>query len=125
MSRAAFLSITILGLTATSQAATPEELAGSKPNVLVILCDDLGYGDLACFGHPAIRTPNLDRLAAGGIRLTDCYSAARVCSSSRAGLLTGRTPSRSGVYDWIPADHVMHLRPSEITIATLLKRAGY
>ncbi len=99
--------------------------SAERPNVVVILCDDLGYGDLACFGHPTIRTPNLDQLASEGVRLTSCYSAAPVCSSSRAGLMTGRTPSRTGVYDWIPGGHVMHLRRSEITIATLLKNAGY
>ncbi len=96
-----------------------------RPNFLVILCDDLGYGDLACYGHPHIRTPNLDRLAAQGMRLTRCYSAAPVCSPSRAGLLCGRTPSRIGIYDWIPPGHVMHLPRSEVTVATLLKRAGY
>ena len=97
----------------------------ARPSFVVILCDDLGYGDLSCFGHPHIRTPNLDRLAAEGMQLTSCYSSAPVCSSSRAGLLTGRTPSRVGVYDWIPNDHVVHLRQSEVTVATLLKNAGY
>jgi arylsulfatase A len=96
-----------------------------RPNFVVILCDDLGYGDLGCYGHPAIRTPHLDRLAAQGMRLTDCYAAAPVCSPSRAGLLTGRTPSRLGVYSWIPAEHPMHLARDEITIGTLLKKAGY
>ena len=116
----------VAALPVVAQAAPPRDaLAGSKPNIVVFLCDDLGYGDLGCFGHPAIRTPNLDRLAADGVRLTSCYSAAPVCSSSRAGLMTGRTPSRSGIYDWIPPGHVMHLRRSEITIATLLKGAGY
>jgi len=99
--------------------------AAERPNFLVILCDDLGYGDLGCFGHPSIKTPHLDELAKQGLRLTDCYSAAPVCSSSRSGLLTGRTPSRIGVYDWIPAGHPMHLAQSEVTIATLLKNAGY
>jgi arylsulfatase A len=99
--------------------------SADRPNVLIVLCDDLGYGDLACYGHPAIRTPNLDRLAAEGVRFTACYSASPVCSASRAGLMTGRTPSRTGVYDWIPGGHVMHLRSSEITIATLLKQGGY
>lgn len=96
-----------------------------RPNILVILCDDLGYGDLACYGHPHIRSPHLDRLARQGLRLTDCYASAPVCSSSRAGLLTGRTPNRSGIYDWIPEDHEMHLKPSETTVATLLRQAGY
>jgi arylsulfatase A len=105
---------------AAAAAAAPR-----RPNFLVILCDDLGYGDLACYGHPMIRTPNLDGLARQGIRLTACYAAAPVCSPSRAGLLTGRTPSRLGVYDWIPGGNVMHLRREEITVATLLRRAGY
>lgn len=99
--------------------------AAPRPNVLVILCDDLGYGDLGCYGHPAIQTPNIDRLAAQGIRFTSFYAAAPVCSPSRAGLLTGRNPNRLGVYDWIPGNSPMHLKQEEITIATLLKRGGY
>ena len=87
-----------------------------RPNFVVILCDDLGYGDLHCFGHPTIRTPHLDRLAADGMRFTDCYSASPVCSPSRAGLLTGRTPDRAGVYDWIPEGSPMHLRREETTL---------
>ena len=97
----------------------------ARPNFLVILCDDLGYGDLACYGNPTIKTPHLDKLAAQGVRFTDCYSTAPVCSSSRAGLLTGRVPSRVGVYDWIPNNHVMHLPASEVTVASLLQDAGY
>lgn len=105
----------------------------ARPNIVVLLCDDLGYGDLACFGHPHIETPHLDALAAGGIRLTACYSAAPVCSPSRVGLLTGRSPNRAGVYDWIPhaqkpqpdrRDQV-HLRRGEVTIAQCLQAAGY
>jgi arylsulfatase A len=106
-------------------AVAPLSPAAERPNFLVILCDDLGYGDLACYGHPTIKTPNLDKLASEGIRLTDCYSAAPVCSSSRAGLMTGRTPSRLGIYDWISAGHPMHLKKEELTLATLLKKSGY
>lgn len=120
-----FIGFTAFTATAFGAAPSREALPGSKPNVVVILCDDLGYGDLGCFGHPAIRTPHLDRMAREGVRLTACYSAAPVCSSSRAGLMTGRMPSRSGVYDWIPAGHPMHLRTSEVTIASLLKQGGY
>jgi arylsulfatase A len=98
---------------------------GRRTNAVVILCDDLGYGDLSCYGHPHIRTPNLDKLAAEGLKLTDCYAAAPVCSPARAGMLTGRTPHRCGVYDWIPADSPMHLRREETTVATLLRDAGY
>ena len=105
----------------------------SQPNIIVVLCDDLGYGDLGCYGHRHIKTPHLDKLAAGGIRLTSCHSAAPVCSPSRVGLLTGRSPNRAGVYDWIPAaggvrpdarDQV-HMRRGEVTIPQLLSRAGY
>ena len=99
--------------------------AVERPNIVVLLCDDLGYGDLACYGNKTIQTPNLDRLAAEGIRFTDFYSTAPVCSASRAGLLTGRIPTRIGVYDWIPANNAMHLLKTETTIATVLKNAGY
>ena len=99
--------------------------ADSRPNFLVILCDDLGYGDVACFGNPVIKPPSIDKLAGEGLKLTSCYASAPVCSPSRCGLLTGRTPNRLGIYDWIPNGSPMHLRRSEITIATLLKQAGY
>lgn len=99
--------------------------AGRAPNFVIALCDDLGYGDLGCYGHPVIQTPNLDRFAAEGIRFTDCYAAAPVCSPSRAGLLTGRIPDRLGVYNWIPENNLMHLRKEEVTFARLLQRAGY
>ena len=97
----------------------------ASPNFVVIVADDLGYGDLGCFGHPEIKTPNLDRLAAQGLKLTHCYSASAVCSPARAGLMTGRTPHRTGVYTHIPFMSPMHLPAGEITIATLLKQAGY
>lgn len=106
---------------------------GDRPNIVLFLCDDLGYGDLQCYGHPHIQTPNIDRLATTGIRFTDFYSAAPVCSPSRVGLLTGRSPNLAGVYDWIPparasrpdAREQVHMRASEITIAQLLRTAGY
>jgi arylsulfatase A len=109
------------------------ERSDEPPNILVLLCDDLGYGDLACFGHPHIQTPNIDRLASKGIKLTSCYSAAPVCSPSRVGLITGRSPNRAGVYDWIPeasgeredCRDLVHLHATELTIPALLKRAGY
>lgn len=100
--------------------------SSKKPtNIIVILCDDLGYGDLSSYGHPQIRTPHLDEFAKEGLRLTTCYSASPVCSPSRAGLLTGRIPDRTGVYNWIPSDHVMYLPEGETTIARVLQSAGY
>lgn len=95
------------------------------PNFVIVLCDDLGYGDLGCYGSRYIRTPNLDRFAQEGIRFTDCYAAAPVCSPSRAAMLTGRIPDRLGVYNWIPQDNPMHLGRSHVTFAQLLKKRGY
>jgi arylsulfatase A len=91
----------------------------------LILADDLGYGDLGCFGHPLIKSPCLDRLAAGGITLTSCYAAAPVCSPSRAAILTGRHSHRTGIKDWIAANSGIYLPRQEISIASLLKAAGY
>lgn len=96
-----------------------------KPNVVIFLVDDMGYGDLGCYGNQIIQSPNLDRFAREGMRFTQGYSACPVCSPSRAAIQTGRTPYRNGVYNWIPEGRAMHLRRSEITIATLLKSAGY
>ncbi|WP_103191483.1 sulfatase-like hydrolase/transferase [Formosa algae] len=103
-----------------------------QPNIVVLLCDDLGYEDLSAFGHPVIETKNLDKLANTGIKLTDFYSTAPVCSSSRAGLLTGRSPNRAGIYDFIPGykksednRDLVHLQADEVTIPAVLKSVGY
>jgi arylsulfatase A len=117
-------SMALSGCSITSGQSVPE-ISGSRPNILIVLCDDLGYGDLSCYGHPHIKTPNLDKLAVEGIRLTDCYAAAPVCSPARAGMLTGRTPYRCGIYDWIPANSPMHLKKEEQTVAKLLRDNGY
>lgn len=100
-----------------------------KPNILIICADDLGYGDLGCYGGLS-NTPNLNALAKEGIRLTSCYAGAPNCSPSRAALLTGRFPTRCGIYSYIPAStklpmHPMHLNGHEVTIARLLKQADY
>src|SRR6187549_2553678 len=114
--------VALLGIqsTATAQA--------KPPNIIIIYADDLGYGDLGCYGSPVIRTPNLDRMAAEGLRFTDFYSGAEVCTPSRAALLTGRYAVRSGMAG---ANRVLFpkskggLPPSEVTLAETLKGAGY
>ena len=118
------------GLTAAavpvlSSSCTKSDLTGKRPNFVIVLCDDLGYGDLACYGHPVIQTPNLDRFAEEGMKFTDCYTAAPVCSPARTGMLTGRTPNRCGIYTYLPEGSTAHMKPSEITIASLLRAAGY
>ena len=99
--------------------------AADRPNVILVLADDLGYGDLHCYGAGDIQSPHLDRFAAEGVKFTSCYAGHPNCSPSRTALMTGRTPTRVGVRDWIPEDSPMHLRRSEVTIATLLRAAGY
>lgn len=99
--------------------------AAPQPNIILFLADDLGYGDLGAFGHPVIKTPNLDAFAKQGVKLTNCYAASAVCSPSRSALLTGRTPHRNGVYTWIAEGSEVHLRRSEVTLPKLLKDAGY
>ena len=110
---------------------------GALPNIVIILTDDLGYGDLGCFGSEAIKTPNLDRMATEGVKLTNFYASAPVCSPSRAGLLTGRYAVRSGVNTplmnprnplGLGFNLISNTRPlpeDEITLPELLSRRGY
>ena len=102
----------------------------STPNVIVILADDLGYGDLGCYGHPKFKTPHLDRMAAEGSRLTQFNTPAPFCAPTRAALMTGRYPFRSGMTqnpapDGGPVADGLALAASEVTLAQLLKQAGY
>lgn len=100
------------------------------PNVIIIMADDMGYGDLSCYGHPTIRTPYLDQMAAEGMRFTQFYSAANLCTPSRAGLMTGRLPIRSGMNS-SPTKNNLYptsvggLPQSEITLAEALKIQKY
>ena len=127
------LVLLVIAATAPGRAQTDRPL-----NVVIILADDLGYGDLSSYGHPTIRTPNLDRMAAEGQRWTNFYAGAPVCSPSRAALLTGRLPVRTGVYRREPADTgprgapgVFNIQSAaglpleEITIAEMLKGRSY
>ena len=115
-------------LAALIAAASPLP-AADQPNFIVIFCDDLGYGDLSCFGHPTITTPHLDGMAAEGQKWTSFYAAACVCTPSRAALITGRYPIRSGMCSDQRAvlfpDSAGGLPAAEITIAEALKELGY
>lgn len=103
--------------------------AGKKntklPNIVILFCDDMGYGDMGITGHPTIRTPQLDQLALDGVRLSNFYSASPACTASRYGLLTGRYPIRSG-FGWVlypKSPRGIHKK--ELTIAEMLKQKGY
>jgi arylsulfatase A-like enzyme len=110
--------------------------ADARPNVVLILIDDLGWTDVGCFGSDFYRTPNIDQLARDGVRFTQAYSACTVCSPTRASIMTGKYPARLHVTDWIPGlvpanpkllppDWTKHLPLEETTIARVLKDAGY
>ncbi len=110
--------------------AFPLPAAEQRPNVILILADDLGYGDLGCYGHPKFKTPNLDRMAAEGARLTQFNTPAPFCAPTRASLMTGRYPFRCGMTanpapDGGPIADATALPASEITLAQLFKQAGY
>jgi arylsulfatase A-like enzyme len=96
-----------------------------RPNIVIIYADDLGYGDLGCYGHPVNRTPNLDRMAGEGVRFTQFYSAAASCSPSRAALLTGRLPIRSGLTRVLSPFSTGGVPDSEILLSEALKTVGY
>ncbi len=113
----------------TKSAETNAETSTRPPNFVVIFADDLGYGDLSCFGNPIINTPHLDQMAAEGQKWTQFYVAAPVCTPSRAGLLTGRYPIRNGMTSEkkgvLFPDSAGGLPQSEVTIAEMLKQKNY
>lgn len=116
--------LTVLGaLPIVGQAKESIEL--KQPNIILIYCDDLGYGDLGITGHPMIRTPNIDKMAMEGVRFTNYYSASPASTASRYSLLTGRYPSRSG-FGWVLSPNSERgIHPNEITQAEALKEQGY
>jgi arylsulfatase A-like enzyme len=123
------LSIAIVAAAAAATRVAAQPRSSSPPNLVIIFADDLGYGDLGCYGNPTIRTPNLDRMAAEGMKLTQFYSAAEVCTPSRAALLTGRLPVRNGMTSdgrrVLYPNSSLGLPPDEITLAEGLKTKGY
>ena len=116
-------------LVAACAPASPTSIAEQPPNIVIITADDLGYGDLASYGHPNIRTPHLDRMAEEGQRWTSFYAQAPVCSPSRAALLTGRVHLRSGMFGRRSAvffpDSRAGLPDEEVTLAEVLGDLGY
>lgn len=135
MNRFAAAALTCLALTAALPTSAAAD-AADRPNVIMILVDDLGWADLGCTGSKLHETPSLDRLAAGGARFTQAYSACTVCSPTRAALLTGKYPARLHLTDWIaghpapiaellPPDWTKRLPLEETTLAEAMRGAGY
>ncbi|UCC96448.1 MAG: sulfatase [Phycisphaerales bacterium] len=127
-SRRKFVSAVGLGAVgwAVSRSVATSGAAGTrKPNIVFILADDLGWAELGCCGNTFNETPHLDRLAKQGMRFTDAYAAAPVCSPYRAALMTGLYPARVGITDYLRPGDTNHLARRYVTIAETLRRAGY
>ena len=116
----------LLLLELSAMATAAETMAAGKPNIIFIFVDDQGYYDLGCYGATEVKTPHIDAMARGGMRFTDYYAAAPICSPSRAGLLTGCYPRRVGMEVWVQrADSRHGIHPDELTLAELLQSNGY
>src|SRR5260370_28980338 len=114
----------ILAVRASAPAERPPvrtDALAKPPNIIFILAEDLGYGDLGCYGQQRIQTPNLDRLAAEGMRFTQCYAGSTVCAPSRCTLMTGLHTGHAT----IRGNALVPLRPEDVTVAEVLKSAGY
>lgn len=129
--------VTMMGVLATMSTMTTAAQAATSPNILVILIDDLGWKDLSCYGSSYYKTPNIDRLAAEGVRFSDGYAACAVCSPTRAAILTGKYPARLMLTEWLPSGRwdpqaklrsgrfLRQLPLEEVTLAEALREGGY
>ncbi len=120
MDRRQFLQAGLAGMAMRARAA-----ARPKPNIVLIYADDVGYGDLSCYGATAVQTPNLDRLAGAGLRFTNVHASSATCTPSRYSLLTGEYAWRKEGTGILPGDAALIIQPGRATLPALLKRAGY
>ena len=120
------MRVCVLGVLFAATLSTSLTSAAEKPNVIFILTDDLGWGDLGCYGHPHIKTPNLDKLAKRGTLFTQFYVNGSVCSPSRVAFMTGRYAVRTGMeLTKVTPPEGVGMNAKEVTIAELLSKAGY
>lgn len=112
-------------------SAPSADAAETRPNIIFLMVDDMGWGDAGCYGQKQIQTPNIDRLAREGWRFTDVYAGASVCAPSRSVLMTGqhlghtRVRGNAGMVGGIGAERRVPLKPEDVTVAMLLKQSGY
>lgn len=116
---------TTIGCVAGTLLSVATAADATRPNVIFVLADDLGWAELGCYGNTFNETPNIDQLARQGLRFTDAYAAAPVCSPFRASLMTGQWPARAGITDYLRANDNKHLGTEHITLAEAFKQAGY
>src|SRR5829696_6169968 len=115
------LAIAAALLLSAARSASPQ----AAPNIVLIYADDLGYGDVSAYGAKALSTPNIDRLATGGLRFTDAHSAAATCTPSRYALLTGEYAFRRRGTNILPGDAALIIESGRVTLPSMLQGAGY
>ena len=120
-----FATVLFLFLNVTLFAAPERQKEDPRPNVIVIMADDLGYGDLSCYGADSFRTPNIDKLAAGGVRFTNGYCSASTCTPTRYSLLTGTYAFRKPGTGIAPPNSPAVIAPDIFTLPDVMKRVGY
>lgn len=120
-----FFVFLVLGLISCGEKKAPVKEEERSPNIVLIFTDDQGYQDVGVFGSPNIKTPNLDQMAADGVRMTNYYAAQAVCSASRAGILTGCYPNRIGIHNALGPGNTHGINDTETTLAEMLKEKGY
>jgi hypothetical protein len=119
------LLVGAISLVAPTSARSAADAAPARPNIVLILADDLGYGDVSCYGATKIQTPNVDRLAHDGLRFTDAHSTSATCTPARYGLLTGEYPWRKKGTGILPGDAELIIEPGRDTLPAMLQHAGY
>ena len=127
MKKPTYLIPFLILLLLSCQKQSQKNITPVRPNIVFILADDLGYGDLSCYGQQHFQTPNLDKMAAGGMRFTQHYSGTTVCAPSRCSLMTGKHTGHTAIRgnkEWQPEGQ-FPMAAGEITVAELLKQAGY
>lgn len=117
--------VIIAGCSPTKTGTGQQTTETSRPNIIFVLADDLGYSELGCYGNTFNETPNLDKLAAEGVRFTSAYASAPVCSPYRAALMTGQYPARVGITDYLRPDAAGHLDTNYVTLAEMFQNNGY
>ena len=128
ISRRGFLKVAGVGVAGLLSGCGHGLFAGAnrkKPNVVFVLADDLGWAELGCYGNTFNETPNLDRLAKSGMRFSQAYAAAPVCSPFRVSLMSGQWPARVGITDYLRPNDAKHLSTEHVTIAEMFQNAGY
>src|SRR3954453_16301031 len=125
INRRDFLSLTGAAATAILPIDAGAAAESSKPNIVLIYADDVGYGDVSCYGAKRVRTPNIDRLAGQGIRFTNAHSPSATCTPSRYALMTGAYAWRKPGTAILPGDAALIIEPGRATIPSVLKGAGY